>query len=301
MENVEFELEKAVIFAKLSDLAYKPFEKDVGLLKEPLKALGFSLVGSPFNSPDTQTQGYLATNGRFAVLCFRGTEANYFDILTDLRARLLTGKDSGEHSGFFSAFESISSHVKHGLNQVSNLPVYATGHSLGGALAKVSILELPDTGFSACYTFGSPAICDEQRAKDNQVPVFLVVNAADAVPRILSLSPTFVRIALGIMKILRPLLCRIFRSVEHWDRWITELERLLPDLHKYEHFGAIHFIGQDGSIQKLPRADSLRLFFGIVGKNWKRSFEDHAIAGYIASLSGPRSVPVPTMDTPPLL
>ena len=281
---MNFNLANAVLFAHLSKLAYETFEVNRTSLEVPLKSLGFSLI-QVFNNPATNTQGYLATNGEYSVLCFRGTEQNHLDILTDLKARLLAGEDAGEHTGFFSAFESVAAEIEMALEKVRGRPLYATGHSLGGALAKAAILEISSPDWAACYTYGSPAICVNERAKDNKIPVFLIVNAGDIVPRILSLSPILAALALVLLKLLRPII-KIFKSEpRHWDQWIQDMTLLLPDLGKYQHFGTIHFIDNKRTLRVLEKTpDSLKTFSESLSPNWKKCFEDHSIALYIQSL-----------------
>ena len=63
----------AWVMASMAQLVYMRFEergKDADLLVEKLKGGGFKLL-SEFNSPETDTQAFLVSNGVYAVLAFR--------------------------------------------------------------------------------------------------------------------------------------------------------------------------------------------------------------------------------------
>ena len=68
--------------------------------------------------------------------------------------------------------------------QRTSLPLFITGHSLGGALALLATrLTAPDvTG--ACYTFGAPRIGNYECFRFIKTPVYRVVNSSDVVPRV---------------------------------------------------------------------------------------------------------------------
>jgi hypothetical protein len=144
------------------------------------------------------TQGFLTLHPgggkRFAILAFRGTEKDYVDILTDiiiLRRKLpdLEDKESGEgpffaHAGFSQAFQAVwgsalpdvvKNHITEaewiGPPGISNLiqekicrrqiPLFVTGHSLGGAIATLAAYHAYTHHPHIClYTFGSPRVAN---------------------------------------------------------------------------------------------------------------------------------------------
>ena len=69
-------------------------------------------------------------------------------------------------------------------NKCRDIPVFMTGHSLGGALAVLAACPRPP---AMLYTFGSPRVVDSKLAcalDQRNIPVFRVVNSTDIVPRV---------------------------------------------------------------------------------------------------------------------
>lgn len=176
-------------------------------LDSDLKSLGFELVNTYNVSIPrvVDTQAFLAkltTEGRtpFLVLAFRGTEpSKAADIKSDVRALpTRIGPEDGKqmvHSGFYDAFRAVEQHICKDLGEPSekDLPLYITGHSLGGALATVathclSSDYLSSDRLAACYTYGGPRVGNLAFGQSIKPPVYRVVNAADVVPR---LPPVF--------------------------------------------------------------------------------------------------------------
>ena len=125
----------AWIMASMADLAYDRFEDDAKaceLFTLKLKGGGFRLI-QIFNSDATDTQAFLAANGDFAVLAFRGTEVKKKkDVLTDLRATQIASIEGGVHKGFQGAYDSVKDEIEKNLATLDEkLPIYITGHSLG--------------------------------------------------------------------------------------------------------------------------------------------------------------------------
>lgn len=179
----------ALIMASCSALAYvraEDGEAQAQQLRDSLKGLGLNLLAT-FNREGTQ--GFLAHNERFAVLAFRGTEKDWRDILHDLRIRFYRDKTTGAKiaSGFSEAYALIAPDVTRALAQLeSGLPLYITGHSLGGALAAVASMRIRrGDRIAACYTFGCPRVGDGEFVLQLwKVPVYRLVHAADIVTRV---------------------------------------------------------------------------------------------------------------------
>ncbi|HEY9889163.1 MAG TPA: lipase family protein, partial [Candidatus Obscuribacterales bacterium] len=172
------------------------------------------------------TQAFLAIHPgagrRIAILAFRGTEKNYIDILTDiiiLRNKLpdTEDKEYGEgplfaHAGFLQAFQAVwgtalpasicdqmaesewvgprgvSDIIKDKVAQ-EHMPLFVTGHSLGGAVATLTayhaITYHPDVYL---YTFGSPRVVNGLLSKNInkalQGRTYRCVHGDDIVPRV---------------------------------------------------------------------------------------------------------------------
>ncbi|MGF1460641.1 MAG: lipase family protein [Leptolyngbyaceae cyanobacterium] len=172
------------------------------------------------------TQGFLAIHpgeeSPFAILAFRGTEKNYIDILTDiiiLRNRLpdLEDKEYGEgplfaHAGFLQAFQhvwgsalpaAICSQMREsewvGARGVSNIiqekiqaqamPLFVTGHSLGGAIATLAAYHAMTYHRDVyLYTFGSPRVVNRLLSRKMTYALkgrsYRCVHGDDIVPRV---------------------------------------------------------------------------------------------------------------------
>lgn len=167
--------------AKLSGASYTGVK--------PIKKLGFNKV-IKFRSGRTGTKGYLAIDdvSRQAVVVFRGTEKDGKDILTDisfLKTAHRKHKDDRIHKGFLRAYESIQGHIN---KEIGKLPtdyaLYATGHSLGGALACLYALY-GAVRVQQVVTFGQPRVGNKIVSKKlTELPYTRYVNHADIVPRV---------------------------------------------------------------------------------------------------------------------
>ena len=145
----------AWIMARCSQLAYFQFEKnEEPKLRDSLNELRLDL-STTFN--DEGTQAFLATNKRYAVLVFRGTEKDMQDICADINIRFYRDKSGARIStGFRQAYARVEKQVTDAIAKIDHeLPLYVTGHSLGGALAAIASARIrPSDRVAACYTFG---------------------------------------------------------------------------------------------------------------------------------------------------
>jgi len=120
------------------------------------------------------------------VLAFRGTQPSIRDVLTDIKADLIAAVDGGRaHRGFIEAYEQVRGKIEAALaTHQRKIPLYITGHSLGGALAMVATRYLGNDSTGATYTYGCPRVGDDAFYQSIKTPVYRVVNAADGVPRV---------------------------------------------------------------------------------------------------------------------
>ena len=152
-------------------------------LTAQLAEAGFELVRT-FNSAGTQAFLAKRDEDKVAVLAFRGTEADAKDIKTDLNARFYVRNGVKVHTGFRDAFEAVETELKKAVGELRDHSLYVAGHSLGGALALIATRTLNCDNLAACYTYGSPKVGDQEFGDAIKPPIYRVVNAADAVPRV---------------------------------------------------------------------------------------------------------------------
>ncbi|KAG3112793.1 hypothetical protein PI124_g4919 [Phytophthora idaei] len=125
---------------------------------------------------------------RELVLVVRGT-ASLLDFCTDLCLQNEPFLDGQGHRGMVHATTWLVRHLRNDLQKLSEkYPDYklvATGHSLGAAVAAMSVMELKeDFPDIHCYAFGTPACMTRELATGSYDLVTSVVNGYDCVPRL---------------------------------------------------------------------------------------------------------------------
>ena len=151
-----------------------------------------------------ETQGFVCrrdVDGEppYLVLAFRGTEMKVSDWLTDARCVPRVEGKAKVHTGFIEAFtvrkNGEGRTVKEVVEEIlgrpeamdqdgQRLPLFITGHSLGGALALLATKLVAPNVSGACYTFGAPRVGNYEYFRFIKTPVYRVVNSADVVPRV---------------------------------------------------------------------------------------------------------------------
>jgi hypothetical protein len=171
------------IMSQCSELAYV---EDSVLLRKDLVEGDFTLLKTFVYKPkDMNAYLALSTKHKLAVLAFKGTKPSEWPtVQVDLDFKYYHTKNGVFHKGFYEAFKAMEKPINRALGSVRDLPIYITGHSLGGALATVAAMNLTETDrVAACYTFGAPRICDLKTIiKFYKIPVYRVVHADDVVP-----------------------------------------------------------------------------------------------------------------------
>ncbi|ODP97239.1 lipase [Salinivibrio sp. SS3] len=171
---------KASILLAVQKFSYDHVEEK-RLLEKQLQTLDAELVAT-FNA--NGSQAILIKTNDFIVLSFRGTEPlELKDIKSDAHATLTKCVTEGRvHSGFHDAYNSIEVEVIQALEQYRELPLFITGHSLGGALATIAAKRITHSGGNAaCYTFGAPRVSDDHWLMTMKTPIYRVVNSSDGV------------------------------------------------------------------------------------------------------------------------
>jgi triacylglycerol lipase len=186
----------AALMAYLAQFAYdKRIEaKGVVSLPDELAQLDFQKITS-FHNGMTNGWAYVAEGKDLIALSFRGT-ASIQDWGTDFRARLSHPENTDQqlrvHEGFYRAFTKLDEgalgiqdkidSIKQSANGL--VPIYITGHSLGGALTQIAGAVLGGDQIAACYTFGSPRVGNAYFDLWVKVPSYRVMNYADIVPQV---------------------------------------------------------------------------------------------------------------------
>ncbi|MDF1734578.1 MAG: lipase family protein [Minwuia sp.] len=208
------------------------------ILREVLKVANFELL-HVIHEPVTDTQGFIvrrkasATDPGMIVLVFRGTQ-QVRDWLTNLnvteRAPVLsrdgTSRLGEMHGGFHAAFMSVRDQINPILMKHKRLPLFITGHSLGGALAVIATWYCHGETLAACYTFGAPRVGDDALESRFRTPIYRVVNGADPVPNVPPSS-----LGIDILKV-------IARIPELFgQRWSQPALNFLIRLQRFRHYG----------------------------------------------------------------
>ena len=252
------------------------------MLESSLKQIGWQLVDT---ISVNATQAYVACNEEFAVLAFRGTEADRMrDIRADAKATQTTCPTGGRvHSGFKEQYDDVAGQVEMVLNrqETKGKPLFITGHSLGGAVAAIATRRLnAEYQIASCYTYGSPRVGTEEWVAQVKTPFYRIVNSADPVPTV----------PLGGTVIF--LFAKAFRAV---GRFIPGVGPLLVSLGNwlertmsgYAHAGNMRFLTncKDGDFSKAELLYTVgwgRRFLGTLSgmRPLGKVLKDHGIAVY---------------------
>lgn len=155
--------------------------------KTKFKNLGFRHI-EPINSGSMA--GYVLAIGDVAVVVFRGSD-DFADWMVNLKITTTQTKHGLAHKGFQNSYLTLKPKVLDALRRFKAKHIWATGHSLGGALAVLCAYDLAGNENLDIYglmTFGQPMVADKTLATsiDEILPKKFVhfVNELDFVPRI---------------------------------------------------------------------------------------------------------------------
>jgi triacylglycerol lipase len=185
----DFDIQNCRFLCELSLAAYETSESRV---RRELAERGVA-DGRLVDCSESDTQALVARCGLAIVVAFRGTEPSRFkDLMTDLNLQFVPGPMGQVHRGFLASLESVWEQLLDAIvaRQDGKRLLWFTGHSLGGALAKLAAARLlrmrrPVQGL---YTFGAPRCGDRRFAAefDRQARhyTFRIVNEQDVVPKV---------------------------------------------------------------------------------------------------------------------
>ena len=265
---------------------------------------GFKLLGL-INV--AETQGFVCKRNMpdeppYVVVAFRGTEKKVSDWLTDVSAVPIEQGKTKVHTGFLEAFTvKTDSEGKTAMDRMQvfltlpeaqdensePLPLFITGHSLGGALALLATrLVAPDVN-GACYTFGAPRIANYEYFERIKTPVYRIVNSSDVVPTVppgAIMSP-LCRILGMLSSVTSPL--PVLPSL------FDKLENYLDKLSGYRHFGDLRYLtdvaaGRFHEVKLLrnpPVIDRVIWFWKHLAKSFFVPLKCHGMARYRKKLT----------------
>ena len=225
-----------------------------------LDAFGNVLANSGFSLVNVinirETQGFVCKRNvgnepPYLVLAFRGTEKKISDWLTDVRCQPKVVGKTRVHSGFLKAFtknvgaegRTVEELVREILDRPDTkdeegrpLPLFITGHSLGGALALLATRLIASDVTGACYTFGAPRIGNYEFFRFIKTPVYRVVNSSDIVPRV---PPGAVMLVVTHVVKGASWLAGIVPPV---SLLFDKIEEILDKLNGYRHYGDLRYL-----------------------------------------------------------
>jgi hypothetical protein len=142
------------------------------------------------------TQCFVASNDKFALVIFRGSEIwkkkDRFDpgkvlsdLMTDVDIRLVKWQQGGRvHRGFKNALDEVWDELIIHVAKLhrKGLKIWFGGHSLGAALATLAADRYP---FAAgVYTFGSPRVGDSDFRYQYRIQAYRIINNSDIVTKV---------------------------------------------------------------------------------------------------------------------
>ncbi len=269
------------------------------ILSEVLEKNGFQLIET-FCDSGTDAQAFLCIHPLqgIAILAFRGTERNLKDIKADVKARLITVEHGNKkiqmHGGYFSQFDSLREDIVAALqrDEVKELQLYITGHSLGGALAIVAIKFLASDITGACYTFGSPPVGTKIFDRDIKTPIYRIVNHVDIVPRLPNpILVYIVRLTALIVGVVLSPFAELISQIKE-SAWYDNLSKALIDAQRYRQSGyGSYLVGKGNKVRLRYSVGThdrfvwwLKQIKNVFQKDFKL-FSDHSIETYSKKLA----------------
>lgn len=139
----------------------------------------------------SDNQVYVLTSDTDTILAFRGTEADFGDIVSDIKVRMRNFPGFGSvHDGFADAVEDVWDKVAATIDRLDGRRLWVTGHSLGAAMATIAAVRIIRRGAIPSinlFTYGSPKVGNGKFATAfAAAPIqhFRFVNNNDVVTRV---------------------------------------------------------------------------------------------------------------------
>lgn len=221
------EFQRSLLFAEISMISYLSVEEcNIAAGK-----LGFT-NGKFFDNHGSQAYWFM--NEHDSVVVCRGTEPNEWnDIQADANALTALSETVGRvHRGFKREVDDLWPYLEEALAE-NDRPIWFTGHSLGGAMAKICALRCIVSKLKfepeQLFTYGSPRVGDRKYVKYIELDHLRWVNNNDCITRV---PPVF----LGYRHSGREMYLDRFgalRDIKGWKRFSDRLQGFLQGLRQW--------------------------------------------------------------------
>jgi pimeloyl-ACP methyl ester carboxylesterase len=219
MVNAWWLIEAATLVYAETEFVIEKFKQNAGLPEVKL-----------FKGKSTQC--FVASNAKFAIVAFRGSEARLRESDADPRhviADWLADLDflpepwdqgGNVHRGFKNALQEVWPDLEDYISnlQKNNRKIWITGHSLGAALATLAADRYGN--IQGIYTYGSPRVGDRDFKEDFNVNAYRIVNNSDIVTKV---PPATMYCHVGELKYIDSEGI-IHDNTNRWARWSDEIE-----------------------------------------------------------------------------
>lgn len=170
-------------------LARAAYMKDTGKVwtDEDFRKTGYKVLDE-FEAKPNDLYGYFASRDDQLAVVFRGMRSIEDFFLNGFTISMTDGGCGWMHRGLYGAYQALARHIQFGFDrwlEDGMTKVYATGHSMGGALATMLGAHWRYTGHAMrhpnleVYSFGEPRVGDVDFANTYFAKHFRFVNADD--------------------------------------------------------------------------------------------------------------------------
>ncbi len=197
LNSHQFETSNACLLAELCRLIYRNDQsiysgsEKISFLNTVLKSVNIEWLDC-FQNDEHSVYAWLLKTSAYdiqkkqtvdcLILIFRGSNS-IDNWKLNANAKLTSHHTQGNvHQGFLKAFESIKKLLDKS-DDLHKLPIIVAGHSLGAALALLTMAEFQTHfSFDSCYSFGSPKIGDRsfiETLESNDI--YRIINRNDII------------------------------------------------------------------------------------------------------------------------
>lgn len=187
VQQTDFNVKNALFLCKVASLSYRRPEEFREVATQLWNFPHFRFV----ENSGMHTQAYVIANQEALIVTFRGTESRIDDWVTNADTTKINRFGGQIHKGFAEAMDSVFSELVKAIldYHTGSQKIIFCGHSLGGALAVLTVARLLENQIKAdvLYTFGQPRVGDSYFAMKFNLSFekyYRIVNYQDVVVRI---------------------------------------------------------------------------------------------------------------------